>query len=74
MLVSSYANNKVLADDAATHVTLDHEGETAKHSPFRGHALPCEDAADSLSQCFIEGHHFPLWRPSLSVLYGGPDS
>jgi len=50
------SDNKILAHDAAAHMAINHERQTAEHLPFLGKTFFHKDVADSLGQTFIEGH------------------
>ena len=54
--VVAHADYKICADDAAAPVAINHERESAEHSPFLGWAFVRQDVADSLGYAFIEGH------------------
>ena len=48
--------NKILADDAAALVAINHKREPTEHSSFPGWAFFRQDVANSVSYTLIEGH------------------
>src|SRR6267142_230298 len=51
------ADDKVFTHDAAAHMAVNHECESAEHSPFPGWAFFFrQDVADSLGYTFIKWH------------------